>query len=151
MSTANPLTEIRFRIPFDAIQAEHVEPTIDELLAEAQQRLDALVSSPVERTFDNTMLELERVTEKLSFAMGVVGHLESVRTTPALRKAYNAVQPKISAFYSSIPLNEQLWEQLKRFAAGGEANPARGIKLGGGFRGHFALKTRRQAARIQSS
>ena len=117
----NPLTEIQFRIPFDAIEAAHVEPAIEELLAEAQQRLDALASSDSERTFDNTLLELEQVTEKLSFAMGVVSHLEAVRTTSELRAAYNAVQPKVSAFYTSIALNEKLWGQLKRFAATAEA------------------------------
>jgi oligopeptidase A len=124
----NPLTAIRFRVPFDAIAAEHVEPAIDELLAEAQQRLDALAGAASERTFDNTMLELERVTEKLSFAMGIVGHLEAVRTTPELRKAYNAVQPKVSAFYSSIPLNERLWAQVERYSSTTDAkalNPVR--------------------------
>ncbi len=121
MSTANPLTEIRFRIPFDQIEAEHVEPAIDELLADAERRLDALASDSGERTFDNTMLDLERVTEKLSFAMGIAGHLEAVRTTTELRAAYNAVQPKVSAFYSGIALNQKLWEQLKRFASTPEA------------------------------
>jgi Zn-dependent oligopeptidase len=33
----NPLTEIKFKIPFDQIQAEHVEPAIDELLVEANK------------------------------------------------------------------------------------------------------------------
>jgi oligopeptidase A len=125
---SNPLTEIQFRIPFDAIEAAHVEPAIDELLAEAQQRLDDLAAASSDRTFDNTMLELERVTEKLSFAMGVVGHLESVRTTPELRAAYNAVQPKVSAFYTSIALNEKLWEQLKRFNATSEAAALRPVR-----------------------
>ena len=121
MSSSNPLGEIRFRIPFDEIQADHVEPAVDALLAEARERLDSLAQAASERTFDNTMLELEHVTDKLRFAMGVVSHLEAVRTTPELRKAYNAVQPKVSAFYSGIALNEKLWDQIKRFAATEEA------------------------------
>ena len=48
------------------------------------------------------------MTEKLDYAMSVVRHLESVATTPDLRAAFNAVQPKVSAFYSSLPLNEAL-------------------------------------------
>ena len=125
---ANPLTEIRFRIPFDQIRAEHVEPAIAGLLAEAQQRLDDLAGAQAGRTFDNTLLELERVTEKLSFAMGVVGHLEAVRTTPELRRAYNAVQPKVSAFYSSIPLNEKVWSQLQRLACNDEGKSLTGVR-----------------------
>src|SRR5437763_50707 len=35
----NPLLEISFRVPFDQIKAEHVEPAIVDLLADAQRRL----------------------------------------------------------------------------------------------------------------
>ncbi len=125
---SNPLTQIRFRIPFDQIRPEHVEPAVDELLADAQTKLDALASDDGPRTFDNTMLALEAVTEKLDFAMGVAGHLEAVRTTPELRKAYNAVQPQVSAFYSSIALNAALWNQLKRFAQTDEAKSLAGVR-----------------------
>ena len=128
MSVQNPLTEISFRIPFDRIEPAHVEPAFDVLLAEAQQRLDALASDPAPRTFDNTLLALERVTEKVEFALGVVGHLESVSTTPELRKAYNAVQPKASELFSSIPLNEALWKQLQRFATTEEAQRLQGVR-----------------------
>ncbi len=126
--TANPLTEIQFRIPFDQIRAEHVEPAIDALLAEAQQELDALAADAGPRTFANTMLALEAVTEKLEYAMGVTGHLESVATYPELRKAYNSVQPKVSAFFSGIPLNEALWKKLQEFAATPEAAQLKGTR-----------------------
>ncbi len=132
---SNPLTEIRFEIPFDEIRNEHVEPAIDALLVEARAALDALAGDEGERTFDNTLLALETVTEKLGFAMGVVGHLEAVKTSPELRKAYNAVQPKVSEFYSSIPLNAALWRQLKRFA---QTDEARGLE---GVRARFLKKT----------
>ena len=33
----NPLLEVQFQVPFDQIQAEHVEPAIDDLLAQAAQ------------------------------------------------------------------------------------------------------------------
>ncbi len=125
---SNPLAKISFRIPFDQIKAEHVEPAIDELLADAQISLDELVASSEPRTFANTLLELENVTEKLEYAMNIVGHLEGVATYPELREAYNKVQPRVSAFYSSIPLNAGLWRQVKTFAATDEALGLRGTK-----------------------
>ncbi len=128
MSAQNPLTEIQFRIPFDQIEPAHVEPALDQLLAEAQQRLDALAGDVAPRTFENTLLELERVTEKVEYALGVVAHLEAVRTTPELRKAYNVVQPKASEFFSSIPLNEALWKQLKAYASTDEAQHLEGVR-----------------------
>src|SRR5437764_13679813 len=116
----NPLLEISFRVPFDQIRAEHVEPAIDELLADAAARLDQTASS------DRPLHALDALTERLEYAMNVVRHLESVATTPELRAAFNAVQPKVSAFYSSLPLNEALWNSIQRYAATAEARSLTG-------------------------
>src|SRR5260370_31516908 len=89
----NPLLKIQFRIPFDRIRAEHVEPAVEELLRDARAKLEALAADPAPRTFANTMSAYETITERLEYAMSVVRHLESVATYPELRAAYNAVQP----------------------------------------------------------
>ncbi len=94
----NPLLTPRFRIPFDAIKAEHVEPAAAELLSAARAGLEAIAAAPGGRTFANTMAALDELTEPLDYAMGVVRHLESVATYPELRAAFNAVQPEVSAF-----------------------------------------------------
>ncbi len=127
-TNTNPLTGIRFRIPFDEIQAEHVEPAVETLLAEARQALDRLAGQREEQTFDNTMCALDQLTEKLDYAMGIVRHVESVATSLQWRKAYNAVQPAISAFYTSIPLNAELWRTLKSYASTSEARALTGIR-----------------------
>src|SRR5450631_2915870 len=111
----NPLLEISFRVPFDQIQAAQVEPAIDALLADAGRRLIEAIASP------EPLHALDTMTERLEYAMNVVRQLESVATTPELRAAFNAVQPKVSAFYSSIPLNEDLWKAIQRYAATPEA------------------------------
>lgn len=125
---ANPLLEVRFEVPFDQIEAIHVEPAAKQLIAEAQAQIDAIAEDPGPRTFENTLLALESSTQKLGFAMGVVGHLEAVRTTPELREAYNAVRPELSAFYSAISLNDKLWRQIKRYAETGEARALSGLR-----------------------
>ena len=101
----NPLLRVEFRIPFDRIRAEHVQPAASQLLTETRSRLAALAAPDGERTFDNTMRALDDLTEPLDWAMAVVRHLESVATYPDLRAAFNAAQPEVSAFYSGIPLN----------------------------------------------
>lgn len=116
----NPLVEIQFRIPFDKIEAAHVEPAIDQLLLDADARLKQTIASP------QPLHALDTMTEKLDFAMGVVRHLESVATTPELRAAHNAVQPKVSAFYSSLPLNEDLWNAIKTYAGTSQARALTG-------------------------
>jgi len=117
----NPLVEIQFDVPFDTIRAEHVEPAIDRLLAEAEVALAALAEDDRPATYDRTLGALESLGEKLGYAMGVVGHLESVATYPELRAAFNTVQPRVSAFFSGIPLNEGVWKRLKAFAASPES------------------------------
>ena len=134
-NSTNPLLEIKFKIPFDQIKAKHVEPAVDALIAEAQQNIDAIAAEPGPRTYDNTLRALEDASETLEYAMSVVSHLESVATYPELRDAYNAVEPKVSAFDSKIPLNEALWKQIKRFSETEEA------ALLSGSRGRFLKKT----------
>lgn len=116
----NPLLEISFRVPFDKIQAADVEPAIDELLVRAQNRLEDTIKST------DPLRALDTMTENLDYAMAVVRHLESVATTPDLRVAYNAVQPKVSAFYSGLVLNEALWNAVKTYAATDEARALTG-------------------------
>ena len=118
---SNPLIPIRFRIPFDQIRAEHVQPAITKLLSEARDCLERLASQPGERTFENTMRELDEFTEPLDYAMAIVRHLESAATYPQLRAAFNAVEPEVSAFHSSIPLHAGLWKAIQDYAATAEA------------------------------
>ena len=116
----NPLLTVSFRVPFDKIQASDVEPAIDELLADAEKRLESVIASA------RPLHALDTMTERLDYAMSVVRHLESVATTPELRAAFNAVQPKVSAFYASLPLNEALWKAIQRYAATDEARALTG-------------------------
>ena len=125
----NPLLEVKFQVPFDQILAEHVEPAIDELLAAAAKSVEATTASA------DPLMALDEMTEPLDYTMNVVRHLESVATTPELRAAYNAVQPKTSAFYSSIPLNEGLWNAMKKYAATETGKSLKGTK------GRFLKKT----------
>ncbi len=79
--------------------------------------------------------------------MSVVRHLESVATTPELRAAYNAVQPKVSAFYSSLPLNEGLWKAIKRYAATDEAEIARRARCAFSNQDHRFVQAARRGPR----
>ncbi len=145
----NPLLQISFRVPFDKIQASDVEPAIDELLTDAQKRLDETIHS------DRPLHALDTMTERLDFAMSVIRHLESVATTPELRAAFNSVQPRVSAFYSSLPLNEELWKAIQRYAAGEEGHSLVGTmqryltKTVDAFKRHGALLDPEGKARLK--
>jgi len=117
----NPLLDLTFPVPFDAIREEHIEPAVRTLLAEAQGTFDTIAASSGPFSYESTLGAIERASERLEVVMSLVEHLESVSTTPALREAYNAVLPDVSALWSSIPLNPGLWRVLNEFSKTAEA------------------------------
>ncbi|MCB9570048.1 MAG: M3 family metallopeptidase [Myxococcales bacterium] len=124
MDAANPLLTIDTTIPFDSIRAEHVEPAMASLIADARAAIRAIADDAAPRTYASTLQALEDATEPVEVAITIIGHLESVATTPELRAAYNAVQPEVARFFSSIPLDDGLWRALRAFA---ETDEARGL------------------------
>jgi oligopeptidase A len=131
MSTAepNPLLEIPAEaIPFATIRPEHIEPAIERLLVDAKAAIAQIAASAAPRTYQNTLGALEDATEALELAMTLVGHLESVATSPALRGAYNAVQPPVAAFYAGLPLDEGLWRALRAYEGTDDAAQLQGAR-----------------------
>lgn len=122
----NPLLRPAFPIPFHEVKPEHVQPAVDELLADAALEMQAVIDQAEPRTFANTMLALEQVTHRLEYAMRVVGHLEAVTSSEALRAAYNEAQPRVSEFCCRIPLSSELWAAVKSYAATDEAKALEG-------------------------
>ena len=127
-----------------------------KLLASAQHAVDAIVSYEGSRTYDSTLGALEGATEALERAMATVGHLESVATTDALREAYNAVVPKVSAFWSELAMNEGLYGAVRSFSETPEAaalDPTRRRflqKTLDDFRRHGAELAPEDKARLQA-
>jgi oligopeptidase A len=103
-------------------------PAIDALLAEAREELEALKSSTVIRTFENTLVALDNLGLNLNYAMSVVGHLESVATTPELRAAYNEILPKVTDFHSTLTLDADLWRALRSFESSADAQALTGAR-----------------------
>ena len=128
MTTQNPLLKRSSRIPFDAIQPEHIVPAIDTLLGEAREELSALKNITGKRTFENTLLALDNVGLNLNYAVGVVGHLESVATTPELRSAYNEILPKVTDFQTALTLDSELWQALRDYESSSEAQNLSGTR-----------------------
>lgn len=124
----NPLLTFEYRIPFDRIRAEHIEPAIDTLIERARAAVEAIALPRDQRTYDNTMQPLDSFSAQLEYAINIARHLEGVATTPELRAAYNAAQPKVSAFFGGLPLNAGLWAAVKAYAASPAAATLQGAR-----------------------
>ncbi|MCB9666363.1 MAG: M3 family metallopeptidase [Alphaproteobacteria bacterium] len=125
-STDNPLLDLPFAVPFDRIEAAHVQPAIEALLARAEGALEAIRRQEGTPTWASTLGALDRAQEPLERAWGVVEHLRSVRHAEELDTAHAAVLPKVSAFFAGIPLDDALYAALVAFAATPEAEALTG-------------------------
>jgi oligopeptidase A len=130
---ANPLLEIDFarngyRLPFDKIRPEHVNPAVDKLLTDAKQDLAALKANQGLRTWTNTMEPLERLGRPLDEAFSVARILEGVASSPKTRAAYNEALPKVSAFFSGLPLDAELAALVRAYSETPEAKQLTGAK-----------------------
>ena len=123
----NPFLDHAFHIRWSRLVTDAIEPDIKAGLEQAQAAIDAL-AVPMEAneplTFGNTLLALEDATENLDLAWGRVGHLDSVRSNEALRRAYNRMLSPVSEFYAGIALNEALWKRMGELTL--RSNPGTG-------------------------
>ena len=109
------------RLPaFDQIRPEHAEPAIDATLAENRARLDALLASASDPSWDATweaLIEpLEEMSDRLSRVWGPISHLFGVASTAGWRKAYGACLPKITVYSLELAQNERLLQAYERLA-----------------------------------
>jgi len=128
MSSANPLLNLQYPIPFDHIRTEHLEPGITELIGRAERQVEEIAASARPRTWENTMAALDAASDPLDTAIAAVRQLEAVATTPELREAWNKIEPLAMAFYARIPLHEGLWRLLQEYAATDEATSLTGVR-----------------------
>ena len=127
--SSHPFLAPDFAIRWSQLTPEAVAPDIGAALAAAQRKLDAIAAQdPATVTFASSVEALERACDELSRAWGLVGHLNSVADSPALRAAYNSMLPAVSEFYAKIPLDARLWAVLRAFAATPEAQALTGIR-----------------------
>ena len=127
-----PFLDDKFQIAWSELKPESIVSDITEAIETAQNQVD-LISQPCpagdELTFENTLIALESAYESLSRPWGLVSHLDSVSNSDPLREAYNAMLPKVSEFYSKVPLNSGLWNRIKAYSETEEAKSLSGTRL----------------------
>ena len=115
--TANPLLADRPLPEFSRIDAAHVNPAVDAVLAEFRREVDRLVADPDARSFDTLMAPLERLEETLSRAWSPVGHLHGVKDSPTLREAYSEALEKLTDHSTELGQNRALFEAVRAIHA----------------------------------
>ncbi len=124
----NPYLSRDLRPPFDRMTAETVDAGVREAVARAERELEELVANESPRTFENTLLALDALVERVERAFGFARHLTQVVSSPELRQAYNGVLPTHSAFMAKLHTNTALWRVIEDYSASDEARALDGVR-----------------------
>ena len=104
----NPLLNLEGLPPFTRIRAEHVEPAIDQLLAESRALTEKLLAQEGPFSWHNLVEPLEIMEDRINRTWSPVSHLNSVLNSDELRQAYNACLPKLSDYGTEMGQNAAL-------------------------------------------
>ena len=106
---------------FDQILPEHVEPAIQHLISESEQRLQQLEACE-SVSWSDIMTPLYQLTADLNRAWGAVQHLQGVCTTDALRAAYESMQPQVVQHHLRIGQSAAVYALLCGLRDQGDLN-----------------------------
>ncbi len=112
----NPLLENTILPQFSKINAEHIEPAIDSLLAEARRVVNQQLQATAEYSWENLVEPIENIEDKLNKAWSPISHMNSVINTDEVRDAYNACLPKLSEFSTEMGQNKALFDAYQYIA-----------------------------------
>ena len=112
----NPLLEQAGLPLFSKIRPEHVEPAIDQLLADNRRRIDDLLDNAEQPSWDNLVEPIEEWEDHLERVWSPVSHMNAVTNSEELRAAYNACLPKLSDYGTEMGHNERLFLAYKAVA-----------------------------------
>ena len=113
---SNPLLETHELPPFSAIQPEHVEPAISQLIDANRKHLQALLSDLQQPNWDNLVAPLEAQGDLLDQAWSPVSHLNAVCNNDALRTAYNNSLALLTEYGTEVSQNTELYNAYQQLA-----------------------------------
>lgn len=129
-SSANPLLgKFNDVIQFADLTAEHIKEATDVSIKEARESLTKLYAIPkVQRTFDNTMLELDNIYNKAGNIYGSVYLMGSTHPDDAARNQADEGKAEFAKFFNEISLDENLYRAVKDYSETAEAKSLTGYK-----------------------
>lgn len=118
----NPLLQLTDLPSFSLIKPEHVEPAIDQILADNRVGIERLLAATDNNTWDNLVAPLEDLEDRLNRAWSPVSHMIAVVNSEALREAHNACLPKLSQYATELGQNTRLYAAFQHVAQDTQLN-----------------------------
>jgi len=103
-----------FKIPpFEDIKMQHYKPAFELGMEENLLEINKITSNPEKPSFENTIVELERVGKTLDKVSNVFFNLLSSNTNEDMDDLAMTISPRLSAHGDNILLNKELFERIK--------------------------------------
>ena len=119
---SNPLLSKSSLPQFSKIKAEHVKPAVEQAINNCRDTLAQLLAENTIYTWDNLIAPLDEVDDVLGKLWSPVSHLNSVKNSDELRKAYEACLPLLSEFSTFIGQHQCLFNAYQQIANSEEFN-----------------------------
>ncbi len=111
----NPLLEPHELPAFSRITPDIVQPAIERLIADNRATIDELLKQS-DFSWNSLIEPLELINDRLDKAWSPVRHLNSVKSSDALRAAYNACLPLLAEYSTDLSQNRELYAAYRSLA-----------------------------------
>ena len=115
-SNDNPFLVTRGLPPYDKMEASQVAEAMDRVIATAEKKIDDIELN-LTPTWEGVMQPLEVLDLPFSYAWSPVGHLLGVKNSDDLRKAHEAIQPRMVERSLRINQSKPIYDCLKALQA----------------------------------
>ncbi|GAC99991.1 oligopeptidase A [Agarivorans albus] len=112
---SNPLLDLPGLPPFSKIKPEHVQPAVEQVIEECRTTIDEVLQHATP-TWQNFILPLDEVNDRLSRLWSPVSHCNSVVNSQELREAYEACLPLLSEYSTFVGQHKGLYQAYKQLA-----------------------------------
>jgi len=116
--TESELNRAIDRLPnFSAIKPDDIVPQLTTLLARNRKEIDALTRLDDSISWENFVVPLEAIGDRLSRFFSPIGHLHGVADSEDLRAAYNEAIPLLAEYSSEMAQHDGLFDAFGRLRA----------------------------------
>ncbi|GIU27438.1 oligopeptidase A [Shewanella sp. MBTL60-007] len=117
---SNPLLNSNKLPPFSSIQPEHIQPAVEQGIANCRKKIEEVLTHQGEFTWDNLVAPLEEADDQLGKIWSPISHMNSVVSSEEWRKAHDACLPLLSEYGTFVGQHQGLYEAYKSLAESAE-------------------------------
>ena len=110
---SNPLLNSNKLPPFSSIKPEHIQPAVEQGIADCRQKIEQVLANQGQFTWDNLVAPLEEVDDQLGKIWSPISHMNSVVSSEEWRKAHDACLPLLSEYGTFVGQHQGLYEAYK--------------------------------------